>query len=128
MSRNPEPDYGQELPKLQGHTIGVVDSPASCEPIVEALQATGIDSSRVLIFEGDDGIQLIDRMMVGSLWGESAEVFLKQARAELEDGHAIISVRVADANEASMIATVATQFTGRSFYHFGELVDTRLTR
>lgn len=128
MSRIPEPDYGQDLPELRGHTIGVVDSPAAIEPIVEALGATGVDSSRILVFEGDEGIQLIDRMMVGCQWGESAEVFLKQARAELQDGHAIISIQVTDANEASMIATVATQFTGRSFYHFGELVDVRLTR
>ena len=128
MSRNPEPDYGQELPKLQGHTIGVVDSPSACEPIVDALDVAGIDNSRILIFEGDDGVQLIDRMMSRNQWGESAEVFLKQARAELKDGHAIISVQVADADEASVVAAVATQFTGRSFYPFGELVDIRLTR
>lgn len=128
MSRNPEPDYGQQLPKLQGHTIGVVDSPAACEPIVDAMEASGIDSSRILIFEGEEGIQLVDRMMSRSQWGESAEVFLKQARAELQEGHAIISVEVANTDEASVVAAVASQFTGRSFYHFGELVDVRLTR
>jgi len=127
MSKSPEFDHGQELPKLQGHAIGVVDSDLACSQLTEALAAGGFSTARQLVFQGEDGIQLVNRMMEGTTWGESSEHFLMQCLIELNQGHSVVSVEVANENEAAAVAEIASQFGGHSIYHFGLLTDTQLT-
>lgn len=128
MSQTPEPDYGQELPQLQGHAIGIVDSDEACSHLASALTAGGFSSDKVLIFQGEDGVELINRMMAGQTWGESSEHFLMQCLIELNQGHSVVSVEVEDEAEASAVAAIATQFGAHSMYHFGLLTDTQLTK
>lgn len=128
MPKAPEYDHGQELPKLQGHAIGIVDSDFECLQLTEALEAAGFGSAKQLVFQGQDGIDLVNRMMEGQTWGESSEHFLMQCLIELQQGHSVVSVEVRDEIEASMVATIASQFRAHSVYHFGLLTDTQLTK
>lgn len=127
MPKTPEFDHGQPLPKLQGHAIGVVDSDAACRQLSEELGIEGFGSSRLLIFHGQDGIDLVNRMMEGQTWGESSEHFLMQCLNELHEGHSIVSVEVDNEREASTVAAIASQYGAHSVYHFGLLTDTQLT-
>lgn len=79
------------------------------------------------MFHGEEGLPLLESLLDTSLWGESAEAVLKQGRTELRDGHSVVCVRVVDADEAARVATVSLRHGGYSTYHFGVLVDTRLT-
>jgi hypothetical protein len=128
MPKPPEFDHGQELPKLQGHAIGVVDSDLACSRLSSALAASGFNASKQLVFQGEDGIHLVNRMMEGSTWGESSEHFLMQCLIELNQGHSVVSVEVEDENEAAAVAAIASQFGAHSVYHFGLLTDTQLTK
>ena len=128
MSQTPEFDHGQELPKLQGHAIGIVDSDLACSRLTSALEAGGFDAERILVFQGEDGIHLINRMMEGSTWGESSEHFLMQCLIELNQGHSVVSVNVEDQEDAAAVTAIATQFGAHSMYHFGLLTDTQLTK
>lgn len=127
MPKTPEFDHGQSLPKLQGHAIGVVDSSFACQQLSEELEIAGFDSSKQLVFQGQDGVDLVNRMMEGQTWGESSEHYLMQCLNELHDGHSIVSVEVDDETQAQMVATIATRFGAHSVYHFGLLTDTQLT-
>lgn len=127
MPKTPEFEHGQPLPRLQGHAIGVVNSDIACERLSEELEIAGFDSSKQLIFQGQDGIDLVNRMMEGQTWGESSEHYLMQCLNELHEGHSVVSVEVADEREAQVVATIASQFGAHSVYHFGLLTDTQLT-
>lgn len=126
MSVKPIQDREQKLPQPQGHTIGFADSRASCETIVDALEASGIAESKIVVFAGEDGVHLLRRMMEG-LWGESAQKFLTRGVEELEAGHPAICVEVDGLAQARHVAELAAQYGGHSFDHFGVLVDTQLT-
>ena len=126
MSVKPMRDHHQPLHQPQGHAIGFADDAESCEAIVEGLDSAGFDESKIVVFSGDDGIHLLKRMMEG-LWGESAQKFLERGVAELEKGHSAVCVEVTDHHQAMKAATLAGQFGGHSFDHFGVFVDTQLT-
>lgn len=128
MSKAPEHDWGQKLPELPGHAIAIFDAKSESTAVTDALASAGFPKSKILVFEGQDGIDLMTRMMDGFQWGESSEEFLKECLSELDRGNRIISVEVRNQSEAATVATTATNFGGRSVYHFGTVVDTRLTR
>lgn len=122
-----EPATVSELPKLPGHTLGYIDSPAERAGLVQSLQLEGFASEAILTFEGAEGVALLAQMMEGSQWGESAQKVLKKGTDELLAGHSVFCVKVAGDEEAALVAAISTQLGGRSVTHFGVLVDTRLT-
>ena len=128
MSTVAQQDKVQELPQLQGHTIGFVDTHAECEAMTQALNTAGFADDAITVFHGEEEVSLLERLMGGSSWGESAEEVLKQGTLELHSDHYVVCIGVKNAEEADTVAAVSTQCGVRSIYHFGNLVDTRLTK
>ena len=128
MSISPDPVEAQALEDPQGHTIGFVDTPTACEAMTQALNQAGFSNANILVFQGEDGIHLLDHLLDGSLWGESAEECLRLGTEEFRVGHSAVCVKVHNDGEAANVAAISTQHGGHGIYHFGMLVDTRLTR
>jgi hypothetical protein len=128
MSNVAPPDDVQELPQLQGHTIGFVDTQAECEAMTLALNQAGFSNAAITVLHGEVEVPLLESLMDGSSWGESAEEVLKQGTLELRSGHSVVCIEVQNAEEAATVAAVSTQCGVRSIYHFGIMVDTRLTK
>lgn len=128
MSNVAQQDDVRELPKLQGHTLGFVDTQAECEAMTQALNKAGFPEAKIIILHGEAEMHLLESLMDGSSWGESAEEVLKQGTIELHNGHFVVCIEVQNADEAATVAAISTQCGVRSVYHFGILVDTRLTR
>jgi hypothetical protein len=91
------------------------------------LNAAGFLDASTAVFSGDDGIELLNRMMSGSLWGESDEDVLKQGTIELSNGHFVLTIESSDRDQALMIAMISEKHGGHGFYYFGLLTDERLT-
>lgn len=128
MSNVAQPEDVQKLPDLQGHTIGFVDTHAECEAMTQALNKAGFADTAITVFHGEEGVPLLESLMKGSSWGESAAEVLKQGTLELRSDHYVVCIEVKNAEEAATVAAVSTQCGVHSIYHFGVLVDTRLTR
>ena len=116
-----------EMPDVQGHTMGFVNTPAALEGLTDALTAAGFSRDRIMTFSGQAGLQSLQEMLGDSQWGEIVEKFLKQGTAELQLGHSIVCVEVGDEQEAARVAEISTRHGGHSFVHFGLVVDTQLT-
>lgn len=127
MTVTPLQDKGQEMPPAQGHAIGFVDTPEDCDAVVRSLNALGFPDSAMLMLAGEDGIQLLKRMMRDSLWGEADQTVLQRGLKELELGHYVLIIQVNDREEGLVAAKAAAQHGGHSFTHFGALVDDQLT-
>ena len=112
---------------LPGHTLGVVDTPLACESVILALNEAGYPNSSIRVFYGTEGCEAFERRMEGWTWGESAEDCMKQCLAELWDGHCVLCIETNSRQEAARVAAIAGQFGVQNVYHFGLLVDTRLT-
>lgn len=128
MSNVAQPVDIQEMPKLQGHTIGFADTRVDCEAMTQALNKAGFSDAVITILHGAEEVPLLESLMDGSSWGESAEEVLKQGTLELRSGHSVVCIEVQNAHEAATVAAVSTQCGVHSIYHFGILVDTRLTK
>ncbi|MEK6261662.1 MAG: hypothetical protein AABP62_23935 [Planctomycetota bacterium] len=120
-------DDAPALPDLQGHTVGFVDTLEACEALTQALKTAGFPEASIKVLRGEEGLHLLERMVDASSWGESAEEVLKLATVELPSGHSLVFVDVQNAEEATTVAEVSTQHGAHGTYHFGLLVDTRLT-
>lgn len=127
MPETPVPHPEREHPTVRGHLIGITDSASVSDDVRSRLHQQGIDSDRVTILQGSSGLEVFDAMLAGSQWGEQAEKLRAQGQLELQDGHAVITIEVADAEEANEIAAALTPLGIRSLHHFGALIDTQLT-
>ncbi len=120
-------DDAPALPELQGHTVAFVDTDAACDAVMRALNAAGFPNAKLQVLRGEDGLHLLERTAAASSWGEAAEEVLKQGEIELRGGHSLVFVEVQNAEEADTVAEVSTRHGAHGIYHFGLLVDTRLT-
>ncbi len=128
MGLTPLSDHDQEMPELQGHAIGFVDTQTDCDHVIESLNAAGIPNEVISVFRGDPGIRLLNRIIGGSSWGEAAEDLLKQAVIELGHGHFAVMIDSRDREQALAVANASAKHRGHGFSYFGELTDERLTR
>ena len=128
MAVTPLRDDGQILPAPQGHAIGFVDTQSDCNAVIHALTSAGYPESSITTLCGDDGIQLMKRMMGSSLWGETAEEVMKQGVIEISHGHFALIVETKDRDAAMDVANVSLPHGAHGFHHFGVLADERLTR
>ena len=118
----------ENLPKPQGHAIGIADSQTECDAVIQELNSHGFSNSAIAILGGDDSTDLLKRMMEGLSWGETAEEFLKEGTIELSRGHCVLMVESRDRDQAMIVATISAKHGGRGFNYFGELIDEKLTR
>jgi hypothetical protein len=112
----------------EGHTIGFVNTAAECAAMTQALNQAGVSDGCIHVWQGKEGLESLQGMLDGSLWGESAEEVLKQGTDELNGGHFVACIEIQSAREAATVAEISTQYGCHGIYHFGKLVDTRLTR
>ena len=120
-------DDAQALSALQGHTVLFVDADAACDAVMRALTTAGFPDAKLQMLRGAGGLHLLERIAQTSSWGESAEDILKQGTVELHAGHSMVLVEVKNAREGDTVATLCTPHGAHGIYHFGSLVDTRLT-
>jgi hypothetical protein len=121
------PNDALALPTLRGHTVAFVDSNAACDAVMQALNAAGFPNGRLQVLWGEDGLHLLERITHASSWGETAEDVLQQGAIALENGHSLVFVEVQNAEEAATVVAVSSPHGAHSIYHFGSLIDTRLT-
>jgi len=93
----------------------------------QALNQAGFSDGCIQVWQGKEGLESLQAMLDGSLWGESAEEVLKQGTDELRGGHFVACIEIHSAREAATAAEISTQYGCHGIYHFGKLVDTRLT-
>jgi hypothetical protein len=103
--------------------MGFLDSRQACDALVGAVKRDGIAIPLVLTFDGPGGLEALEEMLKGS-WGEAEQAFYEKALAELENGHSAICLEVADFETADRIGKLSGPLGGRSFTHFGVMVDT----
>jgi hypothetical protein len=115
------------LPELQGHTVAFVDTDAACDAVMQALNVAGFPDAKLQVLWGEDGLHLMERIAKATSWGETSEEVMKQGETELRGGHSVVFVEVQNAEEAERVAEVSTPLGAHGIYHFGSLVDTRLT-
>lgn len=96
--------------------------------MTRALNKAGFADAAITVFHGENEVHMLESLMDRSSRGESAEEVLKQGTLELHSDHYVVCLEVTDAEAADTVAAVSTQCGVRSIYHFGVLVDTRLTR
>lgn len=127
MQDTPVPSPERDHPTVRGHVIGITNVPRMTDVVRAELNEHGVDPGRVAVMYGTTGLQQFDAMMQGSQWGEQAEKLRAQGQAELKDGHAVISVEVANQDDAARIARWLSPLGVHSLHHFGALIDTQLT-
>lgn len=128
MSNDAQQNEGRELRQVESHTIGFADTYAECEAMTLALNKVGFADDTITILHGEEAIPLLENLLAGLSWGESPEVVLKQGTLELRSGHYVVCIKVKNDEEADTVAAVSTRCGVHGIYHFGILVDTRLTR
>ena len=128
MSSEHSPDAKPELGTLQGHMIGFVDSEVECRAVAQALNMAGVSDSQFLSSDGVEGLRLLNQMLGGSLWGETAEHVLKQGEIELSHGHFVLIVDSETREDAARLANIAMSVGGHGFNYFGLLADEQLTK
>jgi hypothetical protein len=127
MSVEPLQDVGQTPQAPTGHVIGFVDTHDGCDAVTRALIGSGISNERIIVLHGQDGRELLDRMMDGFLWGEEAEQVMREGERELLAKHFVLCVEAKERDEGLQIAKVAESQGGHGFTHFGSVADVRLT-
>ncbi len=114
-----------ELSTTDNHVLGFLDSPQACDELVVRMQRNGLPGMSVRTFTGPAGLAALEELLKGS-WGEAEQAFYEKSLAELENGHAAIAIAVPDFETAMAIGKLAGPLGGRSFTHFGVMVDTGL--
>lgn len=111
--------------KTDDHVMGFLDSRSACEALMEAVKRDGLPVADMRSFDGSNGLAALEEMLKGS-WGEAEQAFYEQALPELENGHSAVCIAVHDLEQAARIGKLAGALGGRSFTHFGTMVDTGL--
>lgn len=128
MSLLPLHDRKYAMPEPQGHLIGFVATYEDCVEICQELTTAGFSDDDITILRGDDGIHLFLRMMGDGMWGDLAKEFLRQGLVELDRGHCVVMIDVADREQALVAADLAIPIGGHSFTYFGHLADEQMTQ
>ena len=128
MTITPLLDHEREIPELQGHSVGFIDTQTQCDSLIQQLNAAEITESAITVFSGEFGTERFEQTMQGHLWGEAAEDLLARGTLELSYGHLALMIESQDRSQAALVADISTKLGGHSFYYFGELTDERLTR
>lgn len=113
--------------KLRRHVFCVVNSHPAGDEAAAALHQLGISETGIEVLFEEPGLERLQERMEGSLWGESAEDAYQDGISALHDGKSVLFVEAPTLDAARKIAAVLKPFGAREVFHFGDLVDTRLT-
>jgi hypothetical protein len=119
MIQKPLTDHGQQLPPPAGKVIGFFDDKAKFDSFAESVSAAGFPASAIQSLEGQDGIQLLERLKKENFFfGDSEDDAIKLSVQELEQGHLTAIVKVKDRDQAIQVAQLAQLRDGRGLRHF----------
>ena len=117
-------DEGQTLSVPTGKVLGIVNTQAEFEAVVQALRSAGFD--KITTICGDEGVQLLERVNT-FFFSDLEERVLKRHIDELKSGHIIIGIETPSERVDEAIDT-ATQHGARRLVHFGLITVTWLTK
>ncbi len=114
----------RDLPeRTENHVMGFLDSRRDCEALAEAMRREELAGRSMVTFDGPAALPALEELLRGS-WGEAEQAFYEKALAELENGHSAVCFEVGSFDDAERVGKLAGTLGGRSFTHFGMLVDT----
>ena len=116
----------RDLPeRTENHVMGFLDSRQDCESLAEAMRREDLAGPSMVTFDGPAALPALEQLLKGS-WGEAEQAFHEKALAELENGHSAVCFEVTSFEDAERVGKLAGMLGGRSFTHFGIMVDTGL--
>jgi hypothetical protein len=128
MAVQPAIDYGQELPRPEGQAIGFVDTKEQFDAVTHALKSAGYADAKITALQGEDGIELLERLQKTFNFGDGEDAFVESAITELRAGHYAIRIEADDREGAVRAAGLSEPLGAHSFSYFGTWVNERLTR
>ncbi len=124
----PDTHDGQEFQKFEGHLVGVIDTPEQVLDVSSAAYVHGIAQNDVTILSGPDGITKLEQLEKSKTFFSDAPTdFIKKAKGLLEEGKALIAVKVENVEQAKSLADVLKMHGAYGLTHFGGLIDTEFT-
>jgi hypothetical protein len=128
MTVKPVIDRGQELATPEMQAIGFVDTKEQFDAVTDALKAAGYADSKIIVLQGEDGIEMLKRLQKTFNFGDGEDSIMAFSIKELRAGHYAIGVRVEDRASALQVASLSEPLGAHSFSYFGTWVNERLTR
>jgi hypothetical protein len=128
MTVKPVIDHGQELARPEGQAIGFVDTKAQFDAVTQALKAAGYADSNIIALQGEDGVDMVERLQESFNFGDGEDAFMESSLQELQAGHYAISIKTEDRADALLAASLSEPLGAHSFSYFGTWVNERLTR
>lgn len=128
MAVQPVIDHGQELARPEGQAIGFVDTKEQFDAVTQALKAAGYADSKIIALQGDDGIEMLERLQESFNFGDGEDAIMEFSLQELRAGHYALGIEAKDRAAALRAANLSEPFGAHSFSYFGTWVNERLTR
>ncbi len=127
MTIKPTADRGQTIASPIGKVIGYLDSKAEYDAFAEAVLAAGYSRAEMTSLEGEEGVQLLERLQDQRFFfADSEDSVIKRSIRELRQGHYAAAVDVKNHQQAEEIANLAAPHGGHDFTYFGTWVTERL--
>ncbi len=117
-----------KMPAPTGRAVGFVDTKSQCDAVTQALIATGIPDTKLIVLSGEDGLQRLEHSAQDFYFGDGEIELITLAREELKKSHYGLFVEVSTREEAERIIAMSTPLGGHSFSYFGTWVNERLTK
>jgi hypothetical protein len=96
--------------------------------VTQALKAAGYADSNIIALQGEDGIQVLERLRETFSFGDGEDAIVEFAIKELRAGHYALRIKAEDREEAVRAAGLSEPLGAHSFSYFGTWVNERLTR
>jgi hypothetical protein len=128
MAVKPVTDHGQELDTPEGQAIGFVDTKAQFVAVTQALKAAGYADSQIVALQGEDGVDMLERLQQTFNFGDGEDAIIEFSIKELREGHYALGVEAEDRAGALRVASLSEPLGAHSFSYFGTWVNERLTR
>jgi hypothetical protein len=117
-------DEGQTLGIPTGKVLGIVDTRAEFDNLVQALKSAGF--SKITAICGDEGVQLLERVST-FFFSDMEERVLNRHIEELKSGSIIVGIE-SPSDRVDEAVRVAKQHGARRLVHFGLTTITWHTR
>lgn len=128
MTVTPVIDHGQELTRPESQAVGFVDTREQFDAVTMALKAAGYADSNIVALQGEDGVDMVERLQETFNFGDGEDAFMESSLKELQAGHYAISIKAEDRADALRAASLSEPLGAHSFSYFGTWVNERLTR
>lgn len=117
-------DGGQTLAVPTGKVLGIVDTRAEFDAVLQALGSAGF--SKVTAICGAEGVQLLERVST-FFFSDMEERVLNRHIEELKAGHVIVGIET-PADRVDEAVRIAEQHGARRLVHFGRMTITWHTK